>query len=198
MDHIGPRQYEQYEASLVAPVLYQRILFSGSADNQITIQDTPTTSGEIISFPYMSCQWIKPKTWVTGTVTVQGEYVWYNGRTYKNTTTASGAAYGATPPTHTTGTVNDGGVNWDYYAQPLTRFTADTDEPLFHPELIAKGIEYKFLEKTGLDFGRAEAEYVRFRDAVKPNLSGASKIRLGKRRHRMRGEGSIPEGSWAL
>lgn len=49
--------------------------------------------------------------WNSGDVYVAGEEVWYGA--YQYVTTLGGTA-GATPPTHTTGTVSDGGVDWTF------------------------------------------------------------------------------------
>lgn len=50
-------------------------------------------------------------TWSTGTVYTTNETIINNGREYVATTTGTS---GATPPTHVTGVLSDGGVNWQY------------------------------------------------------------------------------------
>jgi hypothetical protein len=49
--------------------------------------------------------------WYTATVYAAGAYCTSNGNMYS---TAAGGTSGATAPSHTTGTVSDGGINWTY------------------------------------------------------------------------------------
>lgn len=49
--------------------------------------------------------------WRAGQVFGAGDYTITDGRTY---TTAAGGTAGATQPTHTSGTVSDGGIDWTY------------------------------------------------------------------------------------
>lgn len=53
----------------------------------------------------------RPNLWVTATVVKAGEHCVYSGNHYY---TVNGGTTGATPPTHTTGTVSDGGVDWTF------------------------------------------------------------------------------------
>lgn len=58
--------------------------------------------------------------WVTATVYAAGAIVGYSGRIY---TTSAGGTSGGTPPTHTSGSVSDGGVTWAFtdhaYTAPI-------------------------------------------------------------------------------
>ncbi len=49
--------------------------------------------------------------WVTATAYTTGDYVFNANKVYKATSTGTS---GATPPTHSTGTVSDGTVDWEY------------------------------------------------------------------------------------
>jgi hypothetical protein len=57
--------------------------------------------------------------WVTSTVYALNAYVFYGNNVY--TATSAGTS-GATPPTHTSGSVSDGGVTWKYIYTTATSF----------------------------------------------------------------------------
>jgi hypothetical protein len=63
--------------------------------------------------------------WVTGTAYTTGNYVRSEGKEYK---AASSATSGTTIPSHTSGTVSDGGVNWEYISAGygIARITAQS------------------------------------------------------------------------
>lgn len=100
----------------------------GIKNNRINIRPTPTSSedGQVVTFQYQSTRAIRPKTWIASmAVTTTNSYCFYNGNYYYST--SSGTA-GSTAPTHTSGSVSDGGVTWTYYDGAYDRFLADTDE----------------------------------------------------------------------
>lgn len=63
--------------------------------------------------------------WVASTSYTTGDYVRSEGKEYKAATTATS---GTVPPTHTTGTVTDGGVEWEYISPGygIARITAQS------------------------------------------------------------------------
>jgi hypothetical protein len=63
--------------------------------------------------------------WVTGTAYTAGNYVRSEGKEYK---AANSATSGTTIPSHTSGTVSDGGVNWEYISAGygIARITAQS------------------------------------------------------------------------
>lgn len=88
--------------------------FGGSSQNNIVgnallvdDQGVPTTTNAIKANPDSHA------SWVTATLYGPGLFVKNSGRVYY---TALGGTSGGTPPTHSSGTVSDGGVLWQYIA----------------------------------------------------------------------------------
>lgn len=63
--------------------------------------------------------------WATGKAFSTGDYTITSGRTY---VAASTGTAGSTQPTHTSGTVSDGGVNWTYVETAQDKFVFGVDE----------------------------------------------------------------------
>lgn len=109
----------------------QGVRFWTWLDNQIHLSETPTSAeaGSIISFEYQSLTWIRHKKWEPSVLVETSARRWHNGNRYINKN-LGGVTTGTTPPTHTTGTISDGGVTWAFVDVPQERFASDQDEPL--------------------------------------------------------------------
>lgn len=145
---ISEQDYAQIEGYGVLPTVYQRFQIRGLGNNELLISPTPGTSGQIMIFEYIADRSVVPKTWTTGTVFAANAYCIYNGNYYQTT---AGGTTGATAPTHTSGSVSDGGVTWTYYNGPYSSFLADTDTSIFQEKLLEQGILERFAQIHGLD-----------------------------------------------
>lgn len=87
-----------------------QIGFSRSDGGEINLRVATVFTGatEAQQIDY-SANYVGP--WVTGAVVPAGACVSYGVNSYKTT---AGGTNGATPPTHTAGTVGDGGVSWAF------------------------------------------------------------------------------------
>ncbi len=128
---------------------YDNFTFKGATDNEILIDPTPTASGDVIIFEYISDRIVRPVRWTTGTAFTTGAYCSYNGNYY---IAASSGTTGATPPTWTSGTSSDGAINWTYYSGSYSGFLADTDEPVVSQKLLEQGMFERFAEIKGITF----------------------------------------------
>jgi len=147
---LGPMSEQEYADIIgygLSSTVFQRFQFRGLGSNQILIEPTPDTSGEVIIFEYVAERYARPATWVTGTLYGAGAYTFYNGNYY---TTISGGTSGPTPPTHTSGSVSDGGVTWTYYDGAYPEFLADTDVSIFSEKTLEQGVLERFAEIHGL------------------------------------------------
>jgi hypothetical protein len=127
--------------------VYQRFQIRGMSNNQLLMSPTPTETGQVIIFEYVAERYARPATWVTNTLYAANAYTFYNGNYYQ---TAGGGTSGATPPTHTSGTVSDGGVSWTYYSGTYPDFLADTDVSVFNEKTLELGVLERFAEIHGL------------------------------------------------
>jgi hypothetical protein len=147
---LGPMTEQEYAEILgygLNTTVYQRFQIRGMSNNQLLMSPTPTETGQVIIFEYVAERYARPATWVTNTLYTANAYTFYNGNYYQ---TAGGGTSGATPPTHTSGTVSDGGVSWTYYSGTYPDFLADTDVSVFNEKTLELGVLERFAEIHGL------------------------------------------------
>ena len=146
---MSPQEYAEIRGYGLNTTVYQRFQVRGITNTELLISPTPTASqnGNIIIFEYIADRMARPRTWATGVVYGANSYTFYNGNYYSTT---AGGTTGATAPTHTSGTVSDGGVSWTFYNGPYKEFLADTDETIFNQKTLEQGMLERFAEIHGL------------------------------------------------
>jgi hypothetical protein len=142
-----PQEYAEIKGYGLNTTVYQRFQLRGISNDQLLISPTPTASGDIIIFEYIAERSVRPRTWATGVLYSANSYTFYNGNYYQTT---AGGTTGATPPTHTSGSVSDGGVTWTYYSGIYNEFLADTDVSIFNEKTLELGVLERFAEIHGL------------------------------------------------
>jgi len=178
---LNPIEWQIEKNAVVSSGVRKRFTIKGAVDNKIFFSPIPGTSdaGDTIKFEYMTCNWLLPKTWVTGTSYAAGEYVSYNGNIYKTT---SGGTSGSTAPTHTSGSSSDGGVTWTYYSDCYDKIIADTDTPLLDEDLLAMGTIWRFMRQNGLpNYQDIRMEYEMERDKRASAYRSARVLNMSKR-----------------
>ena len=145
-----PQEYADIRGFGLNTTIYQRFQIRGISNNQLLISPTPGASnnGDVIIFEYISDRSVRPKTWTASTAFAANSYCFYNGNYYQTT---AGGTTGGTPPTHTSGSISDGGVTWTYYNGIYDKFLADTDTSLFNEKVLEQGVLERFAEVHGLD-----------------------------------------------
>lgn len=157
---LGPMSEQEYadiRGFGLNPTVYQRFQIRGITNDQLLISPTPgaQNNGDIIIFEYIADRSVRPRTWTASTLYNADTYTFYNGNYY---TTTAGGTTGSTAPTHTSGTVSDGAVDWTYYSGAYNTFRADTDLSIFSEKLLEQGILERFAEIHGLDSIRPRFE----------------------------------------
>lgn len=190
---ISPQDWQEWKSGITSVTPRKIYRLKGASDRQFFVHPVPGASeaGQTLVFEYQSLSWVRPATWTTGRTYNPGSFVWYDGNTYQTTT---GGTSGATPPTHTTGSVSDGGVNWAIFTQPYETFRADTDVSLLDERVLKLGIKWRFLQMKGLapyQELRAEWQAAVMREATA--LQSAPVLSLTKRRGFLLSEKNIPE-----
>ena len=142
-----PQEYAEIKGYGLNTTVYQRFQLRGISNDQLLISPTPTASGDIIIFEYIAERSVRPRTWATGVLYSANSYTFYNGNYYQTT---AGGTTGATPHTHTSGSVSDGGVTWTYYSGIYNEFLADTDVSIFNEKTLELGVLERFAEIHGL------------------------------------------------
>jgi hypothetical protein len=146
---MSPQEYAEVRGYGLNTTVYQRFQIRGLSNSELLISPTPSAAqdGDIIIFEYIADRCVKPRTWTASTLYAANSYTFYNGNYY---TTTAGGTTGATPPTHTSGTVSDGGVSWTFYNGAYSDFLADTDETIFNQKTLEQGMLERFAELHGL------------------------------------------------
>jgi len=196
---ISGADYQYLEQSLANVKVRKSFRLFKWTDNQIWISPTPSASdaGTIYSLEYQSKTWIRHQTWASGTSYTANAKVWYNGNRYFAVT--SGTA-GATPPTHTTGTASDGGLQWTYISTQLQeRFAQDTDICLLDEELIKLFVQIEYYKDVGQS-DTVQLKLADFREhyqRICTNLRGSSTINfLGSDSASLLGDPLLSDGGW--
>lgn len=150
---LGPmseQEYAEYLGFGLNTTVYQRFQIRGITNSELLISPTPGTqyNNNTIIFEYIADRSVRPVIWTTATAFAANSYCFYNGNYYQ---TAAGGTTGATPPTHTSGSVSDGGVTWAYYNGAYNEFLANTDVSIFPEKLLEQGVLERFAEIHGLD-----------------------------------------------
>lgn len=146
---MSPQEYAEVRGYGLNTTVYQRFQIRGLTNSELLLSPTPSAAqdGDIIIFEYIADRCVKPRTWTASTLYAANTYTFYNGNYY---TTTAGGTTGATPPTHTSGTVSDGGVSWTFYNGAYSDFLADTDETIFNQKTLEQGMLERFAELHGL------------------------------------------------
>jgi len=147
---LGPmteQEYGEIRGFGLNTTIYQRFQIRGLSNSQLLISPTPSASGDIIVFEYIADRCVRPKTWTASTAFAANAYCFYNGNYYQTT---AGGTTGATAPTHTSGSVSDGGVTWTYYSGAYDQFLADTDVSIFNEKMVEQGVIERFAQIHGL------------------------------------------------
>jgi hypothetical protein len=144
---MSPQEYAEYLGFGITSLVTDKFQIRGVTNNQITIYPTPTATGDTIIFEYLAARPIRPPTWASGQSITSGQYRFYNGNYYTASTTATS---GATPPTHTTGSVSDGAVTWAYYSGTYDTFVNDADVCVLPQRILEQGMLERFAEIKGL------------------------------------------------
>jgi hypothetical protein len=146
---MSPQEYAEIRGYGLNTTVYQRFQIRGLTNSELLISPTPSAAqnGDVIIFEYIADRNVRPRTWATGVVYAANSYTFYNGNYYQTT---AGGTTGATAPTHTSGSVSDGGVTWTYYNGPYSDFLADTDETVFNQKTLELGMLERFAEIHGL------------------------------------------------
>lgn len=142
-----PQEYADIIGYGLTTTVYDRFQFRGVTNNQFFITPTPGSSGDVIIFEYIADRPIRPRIWTASTLYAANTYTFYNGNYYFTT---AGGTTGVTPPTHTSGSISDGGVTWDYYDGAYNEFLANTDVAILNEKTLELGILERFAEIHGL------------------------------------------------
>lgn len=150
---LGPMSEREYADAIgfgLNTTIYQRFQIRGISNNELLIYPTPGSQYDTntLVFEYIADRAVRPRNWVTATAFAAGSYCFNNGKYY---VTTAGGTTGATAPTHSSGSVSDGGVTWTYYDGPYQEFLADTDVSFFNEKLVEQGVLERFAELHGLD-----------------------------------------------
>ena len=196
---VGPLSADEWQAwksGVTAPAAYRMFRIKSMTDAQFFVTPTPTSSdnGATMIFEYQTATCFKPKTWVTATVFAANSYSFYNGNIYKTT---AGGTTGATPPTHTSGSVSDGTVTWTYQTAAYETVTADTDSCVLSEHLAKMGIKWRWRQHNSLEFQSFYSEWNNEFERLKTALLSAKELSMGRQPfYQFIGSWSVPDSGY--
>jgi hypothetical protein len=175
-------QWRQSGISQVAPRREYRV--KGVGDRQFHIFPTPDSgdAGEIIAFEYQSKNWVRPRTWAESQSYSAEGYTFNNGNYYQTT---NGGTTGSTAPTHTTGTVSDGGVDWTFFDGLYEKPLEDSDILLIDEDLIGRGVQWQFMQQKGLQWEVKYEQYQKLLLREVSALKSARTLSFNRRRNNL-------------
>lgn len=145
--------WSQLTNGLVGVGPFRKFRIAGRmAGGRFQVYPTPGAgdAGEELKIQYKSGTWVLPKAWAASTSYVAGQCVSNSdGLIY---CTSSVGTSGSTEPTHTSGSVSDGGVTWTVYNLPFDEPLRDDDEFLFEEDLLELDVVWMYRKLTGLDY----------------------------------------------
>lgn len=190
---ISPQEWQWRKSGIIASSPRRRFRIAGFGSNQILIDPLPaaTEDGQNLVFEYYTDNFSLPVQWVTGTTYAAAARVSNNGFWYSTT---GGGTSGATPPTHLSGSLSDGGVTWTFQgyavygpaASGLSGWRADTDVGQLPEDIMALGIIWRFRKAKGMPDW--EAHYQTWKSAADRGASkrrGAPTLDMTRRRRPM-------------
>lgn len=194
------QQWFTFQYGIVSSTSRKRFRVAGYSFPGGTLQVDPApANGDVLAFAYIRSQWFLPLAWAQGqTISGAGVYRSNVGNIYIST---GAGTTGATPPTHTSGTVSDGGVSWTYVVDQLygtnQKFQADTDFPLVDDDLMIVGVRARYLELKGLDFGKAMNDFTTLAAQRDIRVQGAPTLSLADEGlQRFLSYDNIPDGNY--
>lgn len=161
-------------------------------NNKIKIRPIPDsgTAGQIVVIEYQSKQAYLPKEWSTEETISTGVYRSYDGRVYKSASPTG--LTGSTPPTHTTGTVTDGGISWLFIPR-YDVFYQDDDEFVLDEHLHHLGLIWRWCRANGREYAAFLEEQKRFYFDIAGAIKGARVLDLACSSGPLIVDGTYPE-----
>lgn len=180
---LSPQEWQWYKSGTLQQGPRNRYRIKGITDLQLFIDPTPDSvaAGHTLVFEYYTTNWVRPVTWASGDTFLTGAYCAYNGNYYA--LSGSGGNAGSTPPTHTSGTVSDGGLSWTYYDGIYERPTADTDVCNIPERVVKYGMKYLFQHAKNLNFEGYQQMFLEEARKQSSARRGASVVNMLRQRN---------------
>lgn len=152
---LSPQEWQRRKSGITTVLPRYGFRVMGGSNLPLYLEPTPTEPHELV-FEYQSTNWLSPATtWAASTAFAAGSYCNYLGNVYQTT---AGGTSGATPPTHESGSVSDGGVLWA--ASSYERVLSDTDNVVLSPQVLKLGVKWRWKRENGLEWQTYQEEAV--------------------------------------
>lgn len=198
---LSPEQWQQRVSGIVTSLPKVGFRIKGLTDKRFFYEPV-AASGSTLVFEYQSTNWVRPKTWVSGSTFAVGAYTFYNGNYYYCSYGggSGGGAGGTTPPTHTSGSQNFGGgsgVTWDYYSGIYDRPLSDSDVCNLDEHVLSLDLKWRWKREQGVEWQSYFDEAVNAARRAYTSGKSAPMIDLTTRkRNYLIGWRNIPDGNY--
>lgn len=161
---------------------------------QFQVDPVPGSSGDVLSFDYISKSWLFPPNWAPNASVSLNAYRNSRGNIYRAVVAGTTST---TPPSHTSGNATNGTVTFAYDPAPYERVITNTDLCLFEDDLMISGLKAVYAEAKGLDAtglrqsfeNNKKLEYSRWNPVPKVSLTDGDIFLAGL-------NPNIPEGNF--
>lgn len=195
---VSSQRWANLKYALSSSGPYMRFRIAGRTNKRFQIDPVPSASGAEVVFFYRSSSWVVPADWVANTSYAIDSYVSnLNGEIYKAT---SAGTSGTVEPVHTSGTVTDGGIQWEHYSGSYARPMANTDVSVFDEDLLKEDVLWVFRKLNGLDYESFQRSAESAWQLYFSQISGASVLYFGNPDpdNLLISYNNVPDGSWSI
>lgn len=165
--------YDEQRGTSAVSAEYTIKAFGGST---MSVLPVPTIADQEIEFYYISTDGILPKLWSPGIDVNIGDKVTSNGRLYIASDTG---ITGSNQPVHTSGTADDGGVDWDVFTGVYGGIQKDTDITFLPEHVFVRGIMWRLMRLVGNDYQDFKREYDSELSEAYCSMVGSSTFAVG-------------------
>ena len=162
---------------------------------QFKLNPPAASTGITIGFEYRTANLFLPPNWTEGeSIGSTGIYRNANGNIYVS---ASTGTCGSDIPSHTTGTVDDGTVDWTYVTAPYETIRSDEDLSIFDDEVLVLGLMWRWKKSKGQDFSQERLDWEEAKRTAPSRWHGAYRGKLSRVSRQQR-RYTAPDGGWSF
>ena len=196
---LSPQEWQVYKSGITVSGPRQKFTAKVQYDvgAKFFIDPTPDSaeSTHVTVFEYQSRSCVRPRTWEAGTYYATGQAVWYDGLSWR----ANVGGFNAVdaPDTDTPTFVDSSGIIWGRITAVYDSFLTDTDESVISEDVLALGVQARYLRVIGNDDSSLRQEYELLAQREATAIKSAPTLSMTREFPRyLLSPANIPEGNF--